>query len=394
MKKYYIMLAALTIFVGCGNSATHAHGSEEHEGHEEHAHDHDHEEHGGHGHGPGIIEFTEAQAESAGLTTETVTPSSFSSTIRTGGEILPAPGDEKTVVATTSGIISISDAGAALIPGARLAKGSPVAVISARDMADGDPVAKSRAVYESAAKEYGRAESLMKSNSISRKAYEQAKRDYEIARAEFDAYSGKAGDKGLSVLSPLSGYVKQVFVNDGDYVAAGAPIAVVTGNRRLQLRADVPERYYAVIPKIVSANFRPSCSSESYSVRDLGGRVAACGRAASSGSFYIPVTFEFDNRGSFVPGAFCDIWLISDTRENVISVPETALTEEQGIYFVYLKVCGTEYRKQEVRIGETDGIRREILSGLEPGDEVVASGAMQVKLASVKGSIPGHTHNH
>ena len=78
----------------------------------------------------------------------------------------------------------------------------------------------------------------------------------------------------------------------------------------------------------------------------------------------------------------------------MISIPETALTEEQGAYFVYVNIHDDEYRKQEVKIGETDGIRREILKGLNVGDVVVTRGAVQVKLASVKGTIPGHTHNH
>ena len=33
-------------------------------------------------------------------------------------------------------------------------------------------------------------------------------------------------------------------------------------------------------------------------------------------------------------------------------------------------------------------------TGLQAGDEVVTRGAYQVKLASVSGAIPGHTHNH
>ena len=118
------------------------------------------------------------------------------------------------------------------------------------------------------------------------------------------------------------------------------------------------------------------------------------GNAVAQGSFYLPVIFEFNNAGNFIPGVFCEIYLIENQRENVISVPETSLTEEQGVYFVYLKVCKEEYRKQEVKIGESDGLRREILKGLKEGDVVVTEGAYQVKLATATGAIPGHSHNH
>ena len=78
----------------------------------------------------------------------------------------------------------------------------------------------------------------------------------------------------------------------------------------------------------------------------------------------------------------------------MISVPASALTEEQGINFVYLRLDEEGYKKQEVKIGMSDGSRVEILSGLKEGDEVVTQGAIHVKLASASAAIPGHTHNH
>ena len=37
--------------------------------------------------------------------------------------------------------------------------------------------------------------------------------------------------------------------------------------------------------------------------------------------------------------------------ENVLSLPRTALTEEQGIFFIYLQLDEEGYKKQEVTIG-------------------------------------------
>lgn len=419
------MIAGLAVIAGCGNNGGNTGGHEEsaaetheghscqagashdgeyagheeegHESHEGHDHDgegHAHHEGGNHEHTPGVIEFSQARAEAAGLKTETVAPGKFSTVIRTSGEILPAQGAEKTIVATTSGIVTLGTESVRLLPGMKIARGAAVAEISARDMAEGDPIAKSRAAYESAKKEFERAEGLLKLNAVSQKAYDRAKKEYETAKAAFDAYDGKSGDKGLKVASPITGYITQVLVGDGDYVEAGQPVAVVSQNGRLQLRADLQEKYWDLASSFTSANFKPSYSEKAYSVKELGGRMVSAGRAASQGTFYIPVIFEFSNTGNFIPGAFCEIYLIGSSRDGVISVPETALTEEQGVYFVYLKVCDEEYRKQEVRIGESDGIRREILKGLSEGNEVVTEGAYQVKLASVSGAIPGHTHNH
>ena len=51
--------------------------------------------------------------------------------------------------------------------------------------------------------------------------------------------------------------------------------------------------------------------------------------------------------------------------------------------------------KREVKIGQTDGVRTEILSGLNGQERVVAKGAVLVKLAQATGSLDaesGHAH--
>lgn len=385
---------------------------------------HDHAESTAHGqsHAPGIIEFSAVQAETAGLRTETVKAGPFSQVVKVSGEILPAQGDEITVVATTSGIVAFSNgltsrsaaipasqpSGQAiqpssqasrpvrtvLVPGARITSGSTVAWISSRNMAEGDLALKAKATLDAAAREYERASALVESGAISRKEFEQAQLDYVNARAAYQAYEGRSAEAGVAVKASLTGYVKEVYVNEGDYVNAGQPLVTITRNRLLQLRADVPQKYYSALRNVSDANFRPSYSDETYSIKALGGRLVSAGRSAA-GTFYIPAIFEFSNTGDFVPGSYSDIYLIGSREEGIISVPESALLEEQGVYSVFVKVCESEYRKQEVRTGRTDGLRREILSGLNEGDEVVTAGTGQVRLASMSGVVPeGHSHNH
>ena len=118
------------------------------------------------------------------------------------------------------------------------------------------------------------------------------------------------------------------------------------------------------------------------------------GKTSGETSFFIPVTFEFDNTGGIIPGTFAEVFLVIGQRNNVISVPKSALTEEQGVYYVYIQEDPDCYNKREVKIGSTDGQRTEITSGLHAGEKVVTEGAIHVKLASAGKSIPGHTHNH
>ena len=79
---------------------------------------------------------------------------------------------------------------------------------------------------------------------------------------------------------------------------------------------------------------------------------------------------------------------------DVLALPVTALTEEQGLYFIYLQLDEEGYKKQEVTLGANDGKEVQILTGLKAGDRVVTKGAYQVKLASASNAIPAHSHEH
>ena len=183
-------------------------------------------------------------------------------------------------------------------------------------------------------------------------------------------------------------------MKEGDYVTVGQPLATLSQNNRLQLRADVSEKYYSILPLIRSAHFKTPYDDQVYKLDDLHGRMVGYGKAADDVSFYIPVTFEFDNRGNIIPGSFVDIYLLTRPVEQALTLPISALIEEQGLYFVYLHVHEEAYKKQEVKLGFNDGERVQILSGLHEGDEVVTTGAYQIKLASASNAIPAHTHHH
>ena len=82
-----------------------------------------------------------------------------------------------------------------------------------------------------------------------------------------------------------------------------------------------------------------------YELKALNGKLLSFGKAAGDNSFYVPVTFEFDNKGEVIPGSFVEVFLLSSAMENVISLPRTALAEEQGIFFIYLQLDEEGYKK-------------------------------------------------
>ena len=95
---------------------------------------------------------------------------------------------------------------------------------------------------------------LSERRSKLRQEYEQICKDYETARLAYEAIGG--GKSGSAVKAPMTGYLKNIMVKDGDFVEMGQPLMTLSQNRRLQLRAEVPQRYYSELPSVVSANFK------------------------------------------------------------------------------------------------------------------------------------------
>lgn len=406
MKTYlYIFLTfSLSLFMSCNasqnNTKQEAHQHKDGDNHD-HANetDHEHSEDDGHDHGSKSsdenhsdeIVLTQSQAKAVDLKTETLQTQPFSYIIKTSGQIQAPQGDEQTVVATTAGIVSFTNA--SITDGTAIRAGETLVTISAKNLQNGDPALRAKIEFETAEKEYKRAEELAVDKIISAKQFEQTRLAYENAKNAYQAQAGNITASGIRVASPISGYIKNRMVNQGEYVSVGQAIATVAQNRRLQLRAEISENYFKYLKSISSANFRTAYDNSTYKLSDLNGKLISYGKTSGNSSFYIPVTFEFDNIGDIIPGSFTEVYLLSTVRDNVLSVPLTALTEEQGLHFVYIRTEPEAYIKKEVTIGQNDGERVEIIKGLNAGDNVVTQGVTQVKLASASGAIPdGHNH--
>ncbi|MCG7859606.1 efflux transporter periplasmic adaptor subunit, partial [Flavihumibacter sediminis] len=93
----------------------------------------------------------------------------------------------------------------------------------------------------------------------------------------------------------------------------------------------------------------------------------------------VPLHFEIDNRPEFLPGSFADVFLKTDSLESSITIPVTALLEEQGNFSVYVQTAGESFQKREVQTGARDGKRVQILTGIKQGERVVTKGAYQIK---------------
>ena len=383
----------------------HNHEGHNHDAHEGHTHEatdalagHNHaatDAHAGHDHGhehgsnPDEIILAPEKAKAAGVASMEIQPKSFRQVIKASGEVQAAQGNESTIVANVAGVVSFQRS---VTEGMQVGKGAAIMTISASKLQDGDPAERARIAYEAAMADFARARRLVKNQIVSQKEFNAIKEKYENEKVAYEAIGENQTKSGVAVSAPMGGYIKNLLVKEGDYVSVGQPLATVTQNNRLFLRADVSERYYKYLNGITSANFKTPYDNQVYELEALNGKLLSYGKSA--GSFYVPVTFSFDNKGDIIPGSFVEIYLLSKQMENAMVLPVEALTEEQGLYFIYIQKCGESYKKQEVKLGASNGKEVQILSGIQPGDRVVVKGAYHVKLAAVSNALPAHCHEH
>lgn len=381
----------VALFAACGgNDHDHEHEGHDHEAEaEEHGHEgHDHVHSEGHRDEGGLIVMEHEQLEQLGVETTAVEPGRFANILKVSGQLVQQPGSDGVVAARQSGIVKLSSG---ISEGSRVSAGRTIAVVNSRGMQGGDQGEAARVAYNAAKRELERLTPLHAEGIISTKDYNAALQRVEETRAALGSSNGSNG----AATAPVSGVITSIEVKDGEYVDAGRTIATIGSNNALTLRADLPENKANMLTSISGAKFRPSYSSSLIDITDAGGKLLSTPSAVSSSNGYIPVYFTLPNKGEMIGGSYCEVYLLGDSREGVITVPEEAVSEQQGKYFVYVEVEHEHFKKQPVSVGQSDGTRREILSGLKAGDEVVTKGMTFVRLAESSGVVPeGHSHNH
>lgn len=386
----YILSISLCV-TSCGHSdheghehehEGHKHGTETEHGHEAHDHIAGEHEHNGH---DAEIPLSDKEASRLGIKTEKIVRGPFTEALKVSGVVERATNGELVVSASRSGRFI---ANSSFQTGRQVSPGQVLGSISPSGTEGGDAVAAAQVRLAAAQLEVERLKPLAASGAVSRAEYIRAASELALAKAE--AGTGASG----SVTTPGSGVITSVLVRSGEYVERGSTIAVISKNTNLTLRADVPSRHAMAGMRAVSANFRQEGMSETVSLRQHNGhRLDNNTSTASEG--YVPIRFSFTNNGTAVPGAFAEIWLLGSERADVLTIPLSAIVEIQGVKYVFEKVHEGKYTKHRVTTGGSDGLKVEVIEGLNGGEEIVTDGARVIRMAEISNiAPPAHTHNH
>jgi cobalt-zinc-cadmium efflux system membrane fusion protein len=236
------------------------------------------------------------------------------------------------------------------------------------------------------ARELSRAKEMLDAGVIPRKDFEAADTDARQAQTELQRAQsrlrnltpgGKAvgEDERLALRAPISGVIVDRKINPGAEVRPDAPdpLFVITDPAHVWVIIDLPERYLGKVRvgQVVSIEV------DAYSGVDISGRVASIGEALDPATRRVQVRCVVDNsRQLLKPEMFARVVPLSEERQKLARVPNSALLSE-GLYtFVFVQKAPGVFEKRQVSLGLQGRDESYVKSGLAEGDRVVASGAL------------------
>lgn len=339
------------------------------------------------------ITFLKEQAWKMDFANAPVKKQKVYNVIHAGGQILSAQGDEVTITATASGIVMYSDE--SLTVGAPVVSGSHLFTVTEGGMTNDNLEAeylKAKSAFEKAKTTYERKNALHDSGAISKTEFEDAELAYRLAESEYNNLSRNFSKGGKNIRTTTGGFIKQLYKQEGAFVQAGEPLAIVTQNKNITLLTHVSPSDYPKLNAEITANF--AVNNEFYSSEEMEGKLLSYGKSVSKHDPKIPVYFQINNRGNLIPGSYIDVWIKTNPKSDALVVPVEAILEDAGKYSVIVQLEGESFELREIRIGVCDGKHIEVLSGLAEGERVVTKGAYQIKMASMSGQVPTHGHSH
>lgn len=230
-------------------------------------------------------------------------------------------------------------------------------------------LAEAKARRQLAETNYGRAQELFQSQTISQQEFDQAKAEFDVAVAGYNLLARELEDTVIK--APFDGVVGARMVSPGQFMSVGQPVTRLVRLDPLEVNFRIPERYVGMI-----RNGQP-VSMES---------VAMPGAAIEGTIFYVDPVIDTATRTvaakarvanpdrTLKPGLFGNLKVVLEERQDALVIPESAVryAGDQASVVVMNGEGKAEFRN--VRVGQRAAGRVEITEGLAEGERVVVEG--------------------
>jgi membrane fusion protein, multidrug efflux system len=232
---------------------------------------------------------------------------------------------------------------------------------------------------------FGRDEELWKAGVIARSEYDNAAAQQKATEAQVGDIRAAIARK--TIHAPFSGLLGIRQVSLGQYLAAGQAIVSLQSVNPIYVNFGVPQQD---APKM-GIGHSVQVTSDDLAGQTFTGKITALDSVINEQTRNIQVQATLQNPGGKIrPGMFLQVGLPLGKPRDVIPLPASAINYAPYGDSVYVvsdmqDEKGNKYRgvkQQVVRIEGSKGDQVAIISGLNPGDEVVSSGVFRLRNAA------------
>ena len=229
---------------------------------------------------------------------------------------------------------------------------------------------------------YGRMEKLVQEGVISRMEYDAATAQQKSTEA--NVAEVRATIERKTIRAPFSGILGIRKVNLGQYLAAGDAVVLLQSLNPIYVNFGLPQQAM----RQVQIGRTIQVSVESLPGRDFTGRVNALDSVVDQTTRNIQVQATLANpEGKLRPGMFVQVEVGLGASRAVVTLPASAISYAPygDSVFVITDMKdpkGQSYRGVRQQFVKVDGSRGDqvaVVSGLNPGDEVVTSGVFKLR---------------
>jgi len=258
--------------------------------------------------------------------------------------------------------------------GQRVAAGAPLVQLQAREEDAG--VGEARARVDQARSMYNRYKTLSDRGFASPMMVEQYQTELTTAQAALTAAQARQGDR--TIRAPFAGVLGLSTVTAGTLVNPGGIIATLDDIDVVRVDFPIPERYLSTLRPgaAITANI------DAYGDETFTGRIALIDTRVNEQTRSVTARAEIPNPGGRIRPGMAVRVAVQQGQRSSIAAPEAAVQYEGEGAFVYRIARGengSTAQRVEVEAGAVEGGFVEILSGLNAGDRIVASGLNRIQ---------------
>ncbi len=233
--------------------------------------------------------------------------------------------------------------------------------------------ARARVEYEQEQSRFQRAKAMFEKNLLSKEEFEQTRFALEAKKIQWQ--EAKLNLDYTRITSPIAGVIGERLRRPGDRIQPTDKLFTVINTDEMIAVVHIPEKEIGHVSKGQKAYL----TSQHLPGERFEGWIKRVSPVVDpqSGTFKVTVGIRnTDNR--LRPGMFVNVHIITDTHEEAVLIPKTAVVYENENLYVFV-VRDSLAHKIRLDVGYQDFEKVESLSQIQPGEKVIVVGQAGLK---------------